>query len=139
MQEKAAFGWPSLALRREITRRDQTMTTKNYNRIVSSFHTASASEAQEFVAHLPTSGAKNLEGIFRRVGYTVRYDADEKRAYYINLEGARVAIWMWDDVRNQMEAAMVFAGAAAANRPLTGSDATRAYQAAVGRAVAGAH
>jgi len=129
-------------LRREIIRRDQeiqAVTIKNYNSIVSSFHAVSASEAQEFVAHLPTSVAKNLEGIFRRVGYTVRYDADEKRAYYINLEGARVAIWMWDDVRNQMEAAMVFAGAAAANRPLTGSDATRAYQVGVGRAVVGVH
>ena len=111
------------------------MTTKNHNRIVSLFHAASASEAQEYVSHLPTSVARSLEGIYRRIGYTVRYDADEKRAYYINLEGGRVAIWMWDDVRNQMEAAMVFAGAAAADRPLTGSDATKAYQLAVGRAV----
>jgi hypothetical protein len=110
-------------------------TTKNYNRIVSSFHAASANEAHEFVAHLPTGVAKNLDVTLRRGGYTVRYDADEKRAYYIKLDGVSVAIWMWDDVRNQMEAAMVFAVAAAANRPLTGSDATHAYQLAVGRAV----
>jgi hypothetical protein len=105
------------------------------NRIVRYQVAANRREAEEVLARLPYIVSNGLDAELGVCQQAHRYDMDGKRAYYFQLDGNRLHIWIWHDVDDYVEAGNLLSLVVSLDQDLSEAVANEVYLRATGRSV----
>ena len=105
------------------------------NRIVRFQVAATASEAAQLMALLPTEVTDELDAELTASGQAHRFGLLSQRAYYFQGAGAALNIWSWNEVDSYEEAAKLFAEIAKIEQELSEESANIVYARATNRSV----
>ena len=113
------------------------MLEKTYNQIVSSIHATNADEFEQVLALLPGGVRVGLTEELKKFSDAHRYDANAKRAYYLERQGTGVAVWRWNHVYRPHEAGELIFLVVSSSASLNDQLANECYAHATGRTVDG--